>query len=411
MVTTNVPGMTRLTLDQLRERTLWRQFPDLPGRDGAAVTALVDRLGPIQSQVPRSPFLTASSRLPGVRYGVVQDLFKSFALLKTSSLRGTVHTSGRRLFPWLDAVARQGRAGPLRSQLGLSAIRAAEVVAEIEAYADGEWRTRDAIVAHLREWLAERESPASAAAVTGTLRESLLWGHSGLLRRPRDEHWEKRTDLYHRRARAVVPELGTTGVAESLTALVRVYLGALGPATRHDVAYFFGTGLTAADATVTSLGDEVVRLSGPDGETYLDLAEPPAAQPRTLGVRLLPEFDRDKAYVDLVRLVREGSFEKKSPEERTAIYAALGATALPGALSMLLQVLAIKPTLLNKKKVIEDKLLAVAGLAGACSIPAYKALQGVVEDKSQPVEVLTAARKAMYQTKKTLFGESASEEA
>ena len=61
---------------------------------------------------------------------------------------------------------------------------------------------------------------------------------------------------------------------------------------------------------------------------------------------------------------------------------------------------------------LEDKLLAVAGLAGGCSIPAYKALQGVVEDKSQPVEVLTAARKAMYQTKKTLFGDmSAGEEA
>ena len=55
---------------------------------------------------------------------------------------------------------------------------------------------------------------------------------------------------------------------------------------------------------------------------------------------------------------------------------------------------------------LEDKLLAVAGLAGACSIQAYKALQGVVEDKSQPIEVLNAARKAMYQTKKTLFGET-----
>ncbi len=135
-------------------------------------------------------------------------------------------------------------------------------------------------------------------------------------------------------------------------------------------------------------------------------------QVRMQAARLLPEFDRDKAYVDLVRLIKDPGFDKKSTEERTAIYGALGTTALPGALSMLLQMLAVKPTLLNKKKVLEDKLLAVAGLAGACSIPGYKALQGVVEDKSQPVEVLTAARKAMYQTKKTLFGEtSAGEEA
>ncbi|WNG47900.1 HEAT repeat domain-containing protein [Archangium minus] len=133
-------------------------------------------------------------------------------------------------------------------------------------------------------------------------------------------------------------------------------------------------------------------------------------QVRILAARLLPEFDRDKAYVELVRLMKDPGFEKKSIEERTAIYTAFGSTALPGAISLMLQMLAVKPTLLTKKKVLEDKLLAIAGLAGACSIPSYKALQGVVEDKSQPVEVLTAARKAMYQTKKMLFGETATEE-
>ncbi|QRN93268.1 HEAT repeat domain-containing protein [Archangium violaceum] len=136
----------------------------------------------------------------------------------------------------------------------------------------------------------------------------------------------------------------------------------------------------------------------------------PIAQVRMLAVRLLPEFDRDKAYVDLTRLMKDPNFEKKSIEERTAFYSALGSTALPGAISLMLQMLAVKPTLLNKKKVMEDKLLAVAGLAGACSIQSYKALQGVVEDKTQPVEILTAARKAMYQTKKILFGETAANE-
>jgi hypothetical protein len=135
-----------------------------------------------------------------------------------------------------------------------------------------------------------------------------------------------------------------------------------------------------------------------------------ATQVRMLAARLLPDFDRDKAYMDLMRQVKEPGFEKKGLEERTAFYTALGSTALPGALSMMLQVLATKPTLLHKKKVLEDKLLAVAGLAGACSIQSYKALQGVVEDKSQPIEVLNAARKAMYQTKKTLFGETSTTE-
>ncbi|MBZ4398230.1 HEAT repeat domain-containing protein [Myxococcus sp. MISCRS1] len=133
----------------------------------------------------------------------------------------------------------------------------------------------------------------------------------------------------------------------------------------------------------------------------------PVSQVRMLAARMLPEFDRDKAYSDLMRLIREPAFDKKTPDERTAFYAAVGATGTPGALSHMQQLLAVKPSLLNKKRVLEDKLLAVAGLAGACSIQSYKMLQAVVEDRNQPVELLTAGRKAMYQTRKALFGDSA----
>ncbi len=133
----------------------------------------------------------------------------------------------------------------------------------------------------------------------------------------------------------------------------------------------------------------------------------PVSQVRMQAARLLPEFDRDKAYAELLRIIRDPTFEKKTPDERMAFYAALGSTGVAPALSLLSQMLAVKPTLLNKKKVTDDKLLAIQGLASAATIQSYKLLQGVAEDKSQPVEVLTAARKAMYQTRKTLFGDSA----
>jgi hypothetical protein len=149
---------------------------------------------------------------------------------------------------------------------------------------------------------------------------------------------------------------------------------------------------------------------GRTGEARRLIAEAladPISQVRMLAAKLLPEFDRDKAYSDLVRMVRDAGFDKKTPEEKAALYTAIGSTGLPGAISMMTQLLAVKPSLLNKGRVINDKLLAVHGLAGAGSIQSYKALQSVVDDKSQPVEVLTAARKAMYQTKKALFGDSA----
>ncbi|HLL05901.1 MAG TPA: HEAT repeat domain-containing protein [Myxococcaceae bacterium] len=149
---------------------------------------------------------------------------------------------------------------------------------------------------------------------------------------------------------------------------------------------------------------------GSTGEARKLIAEmlaDPVSQVRIQAARVLPEFDRDKAYADLLRIVREPSFEKKTPDERMAFYGALGSTGVPAALALLSQMLAVKPSMFNKAKVVDDKLLAIQGLASATTIQAYKLLQGVVEDKSQPVEVLTAARKAMYQTRKALFGDSA----
>ena len=77
----------------------------------------------------------------------------------------------------------------------------------------------------------------------------------------------------------------------ALADLVLVHLGAYGPVTRADLAYFFGVTLTLVDQALARLGETVERLDGPDGATYLELAEPPEDGDPTLGVRLLPEFD------------------------------------------------------------------------------------------------------------------------
>jgi len=283
--------MVRLTHEALARMTLQRQFPRIRGRGPGAVLDLVGRLGPIQSQVPRSPFLTASSRLPGVTYATVNSLFVDHRLLKTTNLRGTVHTSTHPPFAALDAMARPLRAGPMRNQLSLERVTPDDVTAEIERFCTDAWRTRAEIIAHTRAWLGEHESAEAAARLTGTYLESMTWGHSGLLRRPRDGSWEKRTDLYHRRARRVVDDLGETTIEAGLPGLVRTQLGACGPLTREDLAYFFGTGLGKVDQAVAVHGDEIVRLVGPDDEKLFDLAEPPTEGDPDPGLRLTAEFD------------------------------------------------------------------------------------------------------------------------
>ena len=283
--------MRRRTADELRRRTLQRQFPKINGTGPESVLELFARLGPIQSQVPRAPFLAVSSRLPGVSYSTICDLFEQHRLLKTTNIRGTVHTSTREHFAMLDAVARRTRAAQLRNYLNLDRVTPEQIATEVEAFTSAEWRARADIVAHLRTWLTERESVGSASTLHDLLSDSLLWGHSGLLRRPRDERWEKRTDIFHRRARSVVPELTEHQFDEALAALVRVHLGSYGPATRDDLAFFFGTSLGAVDTAVKALGEHVVRLPGPDRDDYLDLAEPPSEGEEDPGLRLLPEYD------------------------------------------------------------------------------------------------------------------------
>ena len=282
--------MRRLTHDQLRLHTLRRQFPEIRGRGPEAVVQLYQRLGPIQSQVPRAPFLTISSRLPGVSYETVCALFETNQLLKTSNIRGTVHTSIPEQFAWLDAVARRSRAAQLRRVLKLHQVTPEQLATETERFASGGWTPRSEIVAHARAWLAERET-GGAAEAPDLLSDSLLWGHSGLLRRPRDTRWDKRTDMFHRRARSLLPELPECDFAVALPELVRVHLGSYGPALREDLAFFFSVGLAAVDDAMRRLGDEIVRLPGPDNKDYLDLADPPRGGPPDPGLRLLPEFD------------------------------------------------------------------------------------------------------------------------
>jgi hypothetical protein len=132
----------------------------------------------------------------------------------------------------------------------------------------------------------------------------------------------------------------------------------------------------------------------------------PIMQVRIQAARVLPEFDREKAFVDLMKLVQGKDFEARKPEEREALYAAIGSTGLGGALGYFSQLLQTKGGLFNRQKVLADKLLAVAGLGGAGTIQTAKLLQEVAEDDSQPPEVTRAAKLQLARVRKRLFGNS-----
>ncbi len=107
-----------------------------------------------------------------------------------------------------------------------------------------------------------------------------------------------------------------------------------------------------------------------------DLLQDPISQVRMQAAKLLPEFDRDKAYLDLMRIVKDAAFEKKTPDERTIFYAALGATAIPNALTWMTQLLAVKPSLLNKKKVHGRQAAGHPGVGGGVQRPLVQGVAG-----------------------------------
>ena len=276
-----------LTWSELAARTLARQFPADAASDDVA--GLIGRVGPIQSQTARSVFLAAAARTPGATRAQVTEAYESFAIVRGSNLRGTVHTSTAAMHPLLEATTRIGQRNLWQRSLRLDERTLEDVWAGIEEFAADEWRTPAELAEHLHRWLAEHD-PGAAPAFAGDSGRYFAFGHGGLIRRPLKGDWAGQGAPGYRTASTVIGDrtavLAAPGAA--VDALLARQLRAAGPLSRNDLAWWSGIGLTRVDAALDRLA--LTAEEGPDGRRYVDLADAPA--PIDLrGVRLLPEFD------------------------------------------------------------------------------------------------------------------------
>ena len=276
-----------LSWADLAAGTLTRQFPD--GTDAADVPALLQRVGPIQSQTARSAFLGLAARHSGLTHDAITAAYESFAIVRGSSLRGTVHTSVAGQHPLLEVATRLGQRALWARSLRLARTTLDQVWAGIEAYAADEWRTPGELAEHLLGWLAAND-PEARPAFSGTQGRYVAFGHGGLIRRPLGGDWAGQGAPGYRTASVLLGDR-TALLADldaATDALLRQHVAAHGPSSRHDLAWWSGIGLTRVDASLARLG--LPAETGPDGRSYHDLPDAPA--PRELrGVRLLPEFD------------------------------------------------------------------------------------------------------------------------
>lgn len=279
-----------LTWPDLAARTLARQFPlDLQPGDVAGVLA---RTGPIQSQTARSVFLGSAARLPGVTREQLTAAYESSAIVRGSTLRGTVHTSTAALHPLLEVATRLGQRALWTRTLKPVQTTLEEIWDGIETFAADDWRTPAELATHLLAWLSEHD-PDAAPRFAGTMGRYFAFGHGGLIRRPLKGDWSGQAAPGYRAAVSVLGDAARRSAMlgdpdATIDALFQHQVAAAGPLSRNDLAWWSGLGLTRVDAALARLG--LPAEQGPDGRLYHDL--PDASAPSELpGVRLLPEFD------------------------------------------------------------------------------------------------------------------------
>lgn len=284
------------TWDQLAARSLARQFPRVRGRGPSAVTEMVRRIGPIQAQTARSPFLTMAARLPGSTHQAITAAYEQVGIVRGSTMRGTVHTTAPQQHPLTEVATRIGQRALWNRSIRPERASLEATWLALEEFAGQGWRSREELAEFLADWVRRRESPASVKTLASSESRNWVYGHGGLLRRPMQGRWDAQVAYGFGAARTVLADAkqrdaALSDSAGSMARLVRLHLRCYGPATRDDIAWWAGTGLRPVDAALQALQEETSVRPGPQGHEYWDLADGVPRPVRDVGTRLLPEFD------------------------------------------------------------------------------------------------------------------------
>ena len=286
----------RLSVQALNRATLARQR--LLAREEADVVATVRHLVGLQAQEPASPYLVLWNRIDGFDPSALDEAFRSFALVKATLMRITLHAVAADDRPTLAGAMRPTlRAAGLGDRRFLVSgmhVDAFEALAEeVVAFAE-----RPVSRADVEAFVSERLGGAPEPGVWRALRTVAPLVHA-----PADEPWG------FGRAPAFVAAppaaMGEAVPEEATRALLLRYLAAFGPATRRDLAQFALLRQRELGPVWDALESDLVRHEGEDGAVLYDL--PAASLPDAdapAPPRLLAMWDSVLlAYADRSRVI------------------------------------------------------------------------------------------------------------
>lgn len=288
-----------MTNRQLNRALLARQM--LLKREQAAIPETLKRIGSLQAQMSRPPYVALWSRIEGFERSALTRLFQERVLVKATSNRGTLHIlSGKDYLAWRASFAEMFQAS--FSAVGKGRLEGLDADAVVK-YAAKLFGQRPRRFEEMREELSA-PFPDADYRMLGYCARMLL----PLVVVPESEEWGYVIDGQFTPAESWLG--GKLETKPRLEELVLRYLGAFGPAVPADAQRWLGLG--GLRQVFEKLGDQLIQVKDERGRTLFDLPSAPRPEEDIPApARYLGEFDNVLlAHDDRARIVPEAAKPK-----------------------------------------------------------------------------------------------------
>lgn len=304
MPTTRTTDAPLLSLRELNRALLARQM--LLRRERIGVVTAIERLGALQAQWPRAPYVGLWSRLERFEREQLERALHDRRVVKATLMRGTLHLASARDYPHYDVAAREARR-PAWPSMQAQALRVmARSLPDAKRYvASGGTGIRDADRFHerlLRHAATARSKGdivdliVAAERIPRAVAEHLVWGFIAsfgrLVHVPESALFATTRAGSVVAARAALKDHAFPEPAAAVLHTVRRYLAAFGPSTVEDVTSWTGIRATPIREAITAMQRAVIVFRDERGRTLYDLAKAPRPAGDTPApVRFLPKWD------------------------------------------------------------------------------------------------------------------------
>ena len=298
------PGLPILSLRQLNRALLARQM--LLRRARVDVPRAIERLGALQAQWPRAPYVGLWSRLAGFERGDLEQALEERRVVKATLMRGTLHlVSASDYAPYVIATRSARRdAWPSTQRQLLNMM--ARTIPEARSYvAAGGSGIRDGAALHdkllrftrrprsrdeVLEFIVTNERiPAEVAA-------HLVWnfiaGFAMVVHEPASALFSASRAGRVQSASVAIKGISVPTLEDASAHTVRRYLAAFGPSTVDDISSWTSMRTPPIREALAAMGRDIRTFADERGRTLYDLARAPRpAEDEPAPPRFLPKWD------------------------------------------------------------------------------------------------------------------------